>query len=443
MGQSEPQRSSQSGASFHVTERYRYYVAWSLCAVYLFNQIDRQIFAILQHPIKLEFNFSDLQLGLIGGTAFGLCYATFAIPIARIADRGNRVNIISGALAVWSLFTAVTGLARNFWQMMLSRLIVGIGEAGCSPPAYSIISDYFEPKRRATAIGIYSLGVSGGSIIGLLVGSKVAELYGWRTAFYVMGLPGVLLAVIVRLTLREPPRGFSEPSAAREERPPFGHVLALAWTKRSFRYLIAGAALYSIAANGIGAFYSVFLIRSHGMGLSETGRWLALASVGGMAGTYLGGKLADVLAQRRGDARWLMWMPAAILLINLPISVLLYTAADRTAVIALLMINVSMSASYIAPTVAATQRLVGARERALAAAILFFVMSLIGIGAGPTVVGFLSDTFKDHLLLGGTVAAAASADGLRYAFLCILGAPMLAIFFYMRAAASIRQELVA
>src|SRR5262249_18514372 len=163
-------------------ERYRYYVAWLLCIVYLFNQVDRQIFAILQQPIKETFGFSDAQLGLIGGTAFGLFYATLALPIARWADRGHRVNIITASLALWSLFTAVTGLARNFWQMLLARLIVGVGEAGCSPPAYSVISDYFESKRRATAIAIYSLGVSGGSILGLLVGAKVAAVYGWRSA---------------------------------------------------------------------------------------------------------------------------------------------------------------------------------------------------------------------------------------------------------------------
>ena len=198
-------------SSFHASERYRLYVVWLLCVVYLFNHVDRQILAILIQPIKAEFDLSDTDLGLLGGVAFALFYSTLGIPIARYADRGNRKTIIAVSLAMWSLFTALTGLARTFWHLLLARVAVGIGEAGCSPPAYSIISDYFEPKRRATAISIYSLGVSGGAIVGLVVGGHLAEAYGWRTAFYVLGLPGVALAIVVAITLREPPRGWSDP----------------------------------------------------------------------------------------------------------------------------------------------------------------------------------------------------------------------------------------
>ncbi|HEY6328849.1 MAG TPA: MFS transporter [Blastocatellia bacterium] len=432
----------QAETGFRVTEAYRYYVAWLLCGVYLLNQADRQIFAVLQQPIKETFAFSDAQLGLIGGTAFALFYATLAIPIARLADRTHRVNIIAVSLALWSLFTAITGMAANFWQMLGARLVVGVGEAGCSPPSYSVISDYFESKRRATAIGIYSLGLSGGSILGLLVGSKIAEAHGWRSAFYVMGLPGILLALIVRLTLREPPRGLSDNAPVAGQAPVVRRVLAGLWDKRSFRRLSVAASLYAIAANGIGSFYAVFLMRSHTMRLAEAGGWLALASIGGLAGAFLGGKIADLLANRKGDARWLMWIPAVALTANLPVGFFLYTADGKTWVIVLLMINITLSGAYLAPTVATTQRLVGPRERALASAILFFLMSLVGLGLGPILTGYLSDAFKRHFISLGRSAAVASGDGLRMAFICMLVTPLLAVVFYISAARKVREELL-
>lgn len=427
---------------FEITESYRYYVVWLLCVVYLFNHIDRQILAILIQPIKQEFGFTDLQLGVLGGLAFALFYSTLGIPIARWADRGNRVTIITVSLAVWSLFTAVTGLARNFWHMLLARIIVGVGEAGCSPPAYSIIADYFEPKRRATAISIYSLGVSGGAIVGLLVGGAVAQAYGWRTAFFVLGLPGVLLAVIVKLTLREPPRGFSDPGAVAQEPPPLRQVLDMLWSKLSFRNLSFAAAFHSMAAYGVAGFYSAFLIRSHAFGVAETGRWLALTTtIGGLAGTFLGGKISDILAERYKDIRWQMWLPALALFLNLPVGLLLFTTEDRYTALVLLTFNIALGSSYLAPTIAASQRLVGPRERALAAAIFFFVLNLLGLGLGPILAGHLSDTFNELFLGRGASVAEASADGLRIALACMLGVNALSIYCYLRATRTIRGEL--
>ena len=443
MVSAEPNVSASSIESdFQVSERYRLYVAWLLGIVYLFNQVDRQIFAILQQPIKEAFQFSDGQLGLIGGTAFGLFYATLAVPIGRLADRRNRVKIITLSLTLWSLFTALTGWSRNFLQMLGARMIVGIGEAGCSPSAFSILSDYFESKRRATAIAIYSLGASGGSIVGLLVGSKVAEVYGWRTAFFAMGLPGILLAIVVRLTLREPPRGLSDRKTTTSSPPAVLPVLKKLLAKRSFVYLTLAAACYSIAANGIGAFYSVFLIRSHHLSLSMAGRWLAIASLGGLAGTFLCGKLADVLSNRSRDVRWLLWTPAFVLLINLPFGLLLYTTTDKNTAFTLLVVSISLGSAYLAPTIATTQRLVGAHERALSSAILFFVMSFVGLTLGPWLAGHLSDTVKDHFLTQGVPAAQASADGLRFAFMCLLVAPVLAAAFYFLSARTVREEIV-
>ena len=182
------------------TDNYRKYVLGILLVVYVFNFIDRQILAILLQPIKVDLGLSDTQLGLLSGVAFAVFYATFGIPIARLADRSSRVNIISASLAVWSLMTAVCGLAQNFWQLLAARIGVGIGEAGCSPPSHSLISDYFAPETRATAMSIYSLGIPIGIMIGFLAGGWIVEFFDWRTAFIAVGLPGVLLAVVVRMT---------------------------------------------------------------------------------------------------------------------------------------------------------------------------------------------------------------------------------------------------
>jgi MFS family permease len=431
-------------ATFQASERYRLYVVWLLCLVYLFNHVDRQILAILIQPIKTEFGLSDTELGLLGGVAFALFYTTLGIPIARYADRANRTRIIAVSLAVWSLFTALTGLARTFWHLLLARVAVGIGEAGCSPPAYSLISDYFEPKRRATAISIYSLGVSGGAIVGLLVGGALAEAYGWRTAFYVLGLPGVALAIVVALTLREPPRGWSDPHATPAPQPaPLRTVVAALWGKRSFRCLSFAAALHAFVAYGVAGFYSAFLIRSHDMGLAQAGRWLAFASIaGGLLGTFLGGKLSDVLANRTGDARWPLWVPAITLLLNLPVGVCLFLASDVPVVIVLLTINIALGSVYLAPSIATTQRLVGLRERALAASILFFLLNLIGLGLGPIATGHVSDTLREYFMDQGAGAAAAAADGLRFAMLLMLVANLASAILYLRAARTVRAELV-
>jgi MFS family permease len=404
--------------------------------------VDRQILAILIQPIKTEFGLSDAQLGLIGGLAFALFYSTLGIPIARLADRSNRVNIIAVSLALWSLFTALTGLARNFWHLLLARVVIGIGEAGCSPPAYSLIGDFFEPRRRATAIAIYSLGVSGGAIVGLLVGSAVAEAYGWRAAFFVLGVPGIALAIVVKLTLREPPRGWADPSPASTQVVPVREVFRELWSRATFRNISLGAASHALVAYGVAGFYSAFLIRSHDMGLAKAGRWLAFASiVGGLTGTFLGGKLTDVLTARSGDPRWAQWIPATALLLNLPIGVALFLTPHTGVVVALLTLNIALGSAFLAPTVASIQRLVGAQERALAAAILLFILNLIGLGLGPVATGQLSDWLNAYFLSEGSMPAKASGDGLRFAMLIMLAANLMSAIYYLRAARTFRADL--
>jgi MFS family permease len=433
---------AQGTPEFPVSDRYRSYVVWLLFTVYVFNFVDRQILTILIEPIKKEFGFSDTQMGLLGGLAFAVLYSTLGIPIARWADRGNRVNIIGISLFVWSVFTVFTGFARNFWQLLFARVAVGVGEAGCSPPAYSLISDYFEPKRRATALSIYSMGIYGGVFVGFLVGGQVAQHFGWRAAFYVVGLPGVLLALLLKLTLREPPRGLSEASRVVHEPPHVREVLSTLWKKSSFRHLSMAAALHSFVGYGVGGFNSAFLMRSHGMSVAEVGNWLALiTALGGVTGTYLGGRLADHYSNRKQDPRWQLWVPGISTLINVPFALLVYTLPGKYAVLGLMIPTIAIGAMYLGPTFAITQGLAGIRERALAGALLLFVINLIGLGLGPLLTGMLSDVFKGYHADGGMAEAMSVAEGLRWSLCVMICVNVWSAYHYMRSAHSLRADM--
>jgi MFS family permease len=429
-------------STFRVTEAYRRYVVWLLFVVYVLNFVDRQILTILIQPIKQEFGFSDTQLGLLGGLAFALLYSTLGIPIARRADRGDRVTIITLSLLVWSAFTTLTGLARNFTHLLLARLAVGVGEAGCSPPAYSLIADYFPPERRSTAVSIYSMGIYAGVFVGLVVGGEVAQAYGWRSAFFVVGIPGILMALVVKLTLREPPRGFSEPSAAQTKTAPFGEVVSGLWRSRSFRHLSLAAALHAFVGYGVTGFYPTFMIRSHGMSVAEVGRWMALVTaLGGVTGTYLGGFWAERRVQRSGDERHQLWVPCLSTLVSVPIALLIYVVSSKYAALALMFPAGVLGAMYLGPTFAITLRLAHARERALAGAILLLIMNLIGLGLGPLLTGVLSDVFRAYFSQRGDALDRATADGLRCALAVMTFVNVWSALHYASAARHLRNDL--
>jgi MFS family permease len=383
-------------------------------------------------------------MGLLGGFAFALLYCTLGIPIARWADKANRVFIISMSLLVWSVSTVFTGFARNFTQLLLGRVAVGIGEAGCSPPAYSLLSDYFEPKRRSTALAIYSMGISGGVFLGLLLGGQVAKAYGWRAAFYVCGLPGILLAVIVRLTLREPPRGYSDPlPLAAAEPPPVREVLGKLWSKPAFRHLSLAAALQAFVGYGIGSFNSAFLMRTHGMTVAQVGGWLALVTVaGGATGTYFGGWLSDRLSERHHDRRWQLWLPGIAILAALPLGLIVYVVPIKHVALWTMIPALAIASMYFGPTFSITHGLVGARERALAGALLLFIINLIGLGMGPVFTGILSDVLKNHFLAQGQAELVATASGLRWALATMVCVGAWSAFHYIRAARTLREDLI-
>ncbi|HVF16998.1 MAG TPA: MFS transporter, partial [Steroidobacteraceae bacterium] len=433
-----------SGAeNFKVSEGYRWYVVWLLFVVYVLNFVDRQILTILVEPIRKEFNFSDTQMGLLGGFAFAVVYSVLGIPIARIADRKNRVTIISIALFVWSFFTVLTGRAHSFAQLFAARVAVGIGEAGCTPPAYSIIGDYFEKKRRTTAIAIYSMGIYGGVFVGYLVGAQVAQEYGWRMAFYVVGLPGIVLAIIVKLTLREPPRGFAEGVLTATTPPPVREVLSKLLTKATFWHLSLATALHAFVGYGVNGFHPSFLIRTHGLTVGEAGTVLALVSaISGVGGTWFGGWLADKLSQSRSEVRWQLWTPGIATLLNVPAAILAYTLADKNMVIATMFVSLVFGVMYLGPSYATMQRLVDIRERALGSAVLLLIVNLIGLGLGPTLVGVVSDVINNRLLGEGLAAEVAKAQGLRWALVIMVTINVWSFIHYMIGAKTLVRDSV-
>jgi len=381
--------------------RSRYYALVILTLVYAVNFIDRQLLAILQESIKADLGLSDGQLGLLAGFAFALFYVSAGIPIARWADYGNRRNIVAGAVGLWSLMTALSGLVQNYGQLLLARIGVGIGEAGGSPPSHSIISDIFPPEKRASALGFYSTGVNIGILFGFLLGGWLNEFFGWRVAFMVVGLPGIVLALVVRLTVAEPVRGLSEQSTEANDDMSFTQVLALLWSRPTFRHMAFGAALNAFCGYGIASWSASFMIRSYGMSTGELGTWLALISgVCGAIGVFVGGIVADRLGAR--DLRWYMWVPAAAGVISVPFVALTYLVNHAYLALAFAAVPGLLHNVYLGSTIATTHSLVGLRMRALSSAILFLILNLIGLGLGPLLIGMLSDqlapTYENHAL---------------------------------------------
>lgn len=376
--------------------RYKWYVLAILTIVYAFNFIDRQILVILQEPIKAELGLTDTQLGLLTGLAFAALYVILGIPIARLADISNRKNIIAASMVVWSGMTAISGMVNNFAHLMLARIGVGIGEAGCSPPAHSIISDYFPPEKRATALSIYSTGIYIGIITGYVVGGLIAKAYGWRIAFYAIGVPGILFAAFLYFAVKEPIKGQMDEVDLKADNPSSGEVVRTLLKKKTFILIALAAGFQAFGNYGVGNFMPSFLQRVHGLDIATAGIVLGLSTgIGGGVGTFLGGYLADRFRAR--DMRWYLWIPILAGLLGILVNVIVFFSSTVPIVLVAIFLSGALTAVYLGPAIAISHSLVNAKMRAFTSSILFFILNLIGLGLGPLVIGMVSDALTPAL----------------------------------------------
>jgi predicted MFS family arabinose efflux permease len=391
---------------------YRSWFLLVLVLIYASSFVDRIIIAVVGQAVKVEMGLSDLQLGLLGGLAFSIFYSVLGLPIARLADRFNRVALIAVSIAAWSVMTALCGTAGVYWQLLVYRLGVGIGEAGSTPTAHSLISDQFGPRRRATALAIYALGPPIGVIAGALGGGWMVQHMGWRPVFFVVGLPGLLFGLLAWLTLREPRRGGAEENGTITSSvvPPLRDVLAILRKSRSCVQMLLGTVIGAFAQYGINLFIPVYLTRVYGMGYAQAGLLFGLiVGVGGIAGNMLGGVSADWASGH--DRRWYAWVPAMGTAIGFPLVVAAFMTNQWPVAAALLFIATIALNTWNGPTFAMVHGIVEPRMRATASATVFLLMNLIGQGFGPTTIGFLSDRFSARLFTAGNFHAVCSAAG--------------------------------
>ncbi len=423
----------------NIGPNYRKYALGILLVGYIINFIDRSILSLLLEPIKIDLVLTDSQLGFLGGLAFAVFYTFLGIPIAALADRRSRVKILAVSMVIWSAMTAICGLANNFLTLLLARIGVGIGEAGASPPSHSLISDYFPIETRATALSIYALGIPLGTMIGNFVGGWGADTIGWRYTFFLVGVPGIIFALIVWFTLREPPRGMSDIKLSQRSKtpiktappPPIKTVFKLLWSKTSFRHLAFAAGLHAFVSYGAGTWNAPFFIRIHEMSLTDIGSILALVAGVGAIGTFFGGYISDKLSDRTDDKRWYFWVPGIATLVMVPFQLIAYLYGGMWAVVASLMIVAILGSAYLGPSFAMTQALVSLRMRAVASAILLFVLNLIGMGLGPYLVGVLSDILTPDF----------GIYSIRYAMCAAVLVNVWAAFHYFIGARTMRSDL--
>lgn len=428
-----------------VSSAYRWYVLVLLTAVYTFNFIDRQIIGILSPAIKADLGLSDWQLGILKGFAFALIYTVLGIPIARLADRMNRVKIISVSLALWSGFTAISGAAQNFTHLALARVGVGIGEAGGSPPAHSLISDYFPKEKRAGALAFYAMGIPIGIAFAYLAGGWLTQVFSWRVAFVVIGLPGVLLALLLVLTVKERPRGaFDEANGdplanetdkeasiadiARQEFVAAWNAAVHLLSIPTYRNVaIAGTAI-SFTGYASGGWIVDFYSRTHAdFSILQVYFWLGIISgVCYAGGTFIGGRIVDHFAVK--DKRMYGFVPAVALVLNAPFfAISIWTESPVVSLFFQAPVNLALG-FYLGPMFALAQTLAPVRIRALSTAILFFIINIIALGFGPTSVGVISSLLTPSLGEG---------DALRWALTMVSTSGILAAWMFYRTGKSV------
>lgn len=439
---------------------YRTWLVGVLLALGTLNFADRAILAVLAQPIKEDLLLTDADLGMLQGLGFAILYSVLGLPLGWLAERVNRTRMLALCVGAWSLMTAFCGLANNFVTMLLGRVGVGVGEAGFQPLAYSLVSDHFRANRRASIIAIILLGSPLGFLLGQSVGGFVAATWNWRVAFFVLGLPGLLAALITWVTLREPPRGLTEKLAASEPAPSMRAVFATLWAKPAFRHLLAGFTIAGFAMNAVAQFVLPYYLRGFGLPLATAGALFgAIAFTSNGLGMLLGGFGIDRLSRR--DARWPLWGPAIGMLVATPLYFGAFAAGGIQVSLAFIWFANLMLATYLAPSSATMQNLIGPRMRAMTAAIAGLVVGLLGAGLGPTLLGMASDFFaarqfgsSDFIAScpGGRAPAGAeaaldlacrtaSSEGLRLALISVLVFFVWAAVHYLLAARTVRRDL--
>jgi predicted MFS family arabinose efflux permease len=403
---------------------------WILLIVYIFNFIDRQIVNILAEPIAKDLHLSDTQIGLMTGIAFALFYTVLGLPIARYADRPgtNRPRLIAAALAIWSGMTALCGLANNFGQLLLARVGVGVGEAGCTPAAHSLISDLVPKERRASALGFYALGIPVGTVLGMIIGGLLVDALGWRHAFMIVGLPGLAMALVVLFVLKDPRHTMAP--AAPVTRMDTTAALKAIFGSKAMVLLLAAASFAAFLSYGKATWATIFFQRTYGLSPGEVGLYFGIVNgAGGILGTWMSGKIAD----RYGHTNRKHVLTAAAwgMLLVAPTAILGYSMQDWRAALFILFVPTFLGSLYYGPTYSSVQGLTSPQSRAMASAVLLFFQNLIGLGLGPLAFGMLSDAIKPSF----------GEDSVRYVLYAASLMSLIPAFFFRRCSLRLNEEL--
>ena len=441
-------------------EYSRGYLGWLLgllVAIYASSFLDRVIISTVGPAIISDLRISDTLFGLLTGPAFAVFYVVLGIPIARLAERRSRINIISICIALWSLMTVLCGMASSFVPLLLFRMGVGVGEGGCSPAAHSLLSDHFPPRRRATALAVYFAGVPFGIMLGAVLGGWLATAFNWRMAFMVLGVPGVVLAVLAKLTLREPPRGHSDGTAPPAEAPSLGAVLKRLITNPTVVLLVCGLVAANFGGSAMAAFTQIYLVRAFHLSLAAVGLLYGLViGTAGVFGMTMGGVIADIAGKK--DIRWYAWAPALGCAAGFPVYLAAFSQHTALASVGFIFLGYLVVTFYFAPTFAVVQNLVEPRMRASASALLFLAINIMGQSLGPVAIGLISDTIARRTFTLGNyralcpphphapadvVAACAQASsyGLQHSILIMCGCYLLGAIFYLLASRTLKRDL--
>jgi MFS family permease len=431
-GASTPAQGTDPASGAAVSRGVLIHATVLLGFVNLFHALDRAAMSILIEPIKADLGLTDTQLGLLTGFAFSLTYALFGIPLARLADTRSRVKLLAVCLAVWSAATAVAGFAQNFIQLALTRIVIGIGEAGGAPASVSMMGDYYTPENRSRGMSWYQLGGAAGGTLGLALVGVIADHYGWRVAFFAMGLPGVLLAIILVTTLRDPLRGrFQNTTEQFDTDITWYQAIGQVLRRRTMLHVFIAYGIGSFGGAGVSAWFGAFFMRSHGLSLSEVGALLGgVVGFCTIAGVMLGAALGPLAVRR--DRRWELWWPGIASSLTVPTWMLTLYLDNIYMACTMLGVTIVITTSFVALVLTSMQSVLPAHLRGMGMAGIMFATNLIGVGAGPLLIGLLSDALAPEL----------GSESLRYAMIGSVTIIGWASIHFFVAAKHIRNELV-